>query len=293
MWMDVRQLRDFYASPVGHVVRRLVRRRIRDLWPDARGLNVLGLGYATPYLRPYKDTARRVIGFMPAGQGGVRWPAHEPSHTALVDEQHLPLPDASMDRVLVVHGVENAAMLQSMMREIWRVTAPEGRVILVVPNRHGIWARFDSTPFGHGRPFTTGQVERFLDDCLFSFAHAEGALYPPPFAYRLWMTSSGTWENAGHRFWRAFGGVLVVEATKHVAAIKPLQQRASVLAPVKQLAAGGRRWRPLRPTAAYTDPTCGSGPDFEGANRRPVASQSRQGRARGRGPGILRRRDGG
>ncbi len=255
MWMDVRHLRDFYAAPMGQMVRRLVRRRIRELWPHANGLDVLGLGYATPFLRPYKDGARRVIGFMPAGQGGVRWPAHEPSHTALVDETLLPLPDASVDRVLVVHGVENGPALAPMMREIWRVMAPEGRVILVVPNRLGMWTRAEATPFGHGRPFTQGQLERFLSDCLFSLERVEGALYAPPIGYRLWMTSAVTWENAGHRLWRGFGGILLVEASKHVAAIKPLKQRVSVLAPVKQLAGG--RWRPIRPSpgAAYRGDT--------------------------------------
>ncbi len=248
MWMDVRQLRDFYATPLGQTVRRLVRRRIRAIWPHVDGLDLLGLGYATPYLRPYKDSAARVIGFMPAGQGVVRWPAHEPSHTSLVDEHQLPLPDACMDRVLVVHGIENAAAVAPMMREIWRVMAPEGRLLLVVPNRHGIWARSDTTPFGHGRPFNTGQIERFLDDCLFSLEQVDNALFPPPFAYKFWMTSPGTWEEAGHRFWRALGGVLIVEASKRVAAIRPLRQRVSVLAPVKQLAGAGRRWRPLRPT---------------------------------------------
>ncbi len=244
MWIDVRELRDFYACPLGHMARRFVRRRIRSLWSDADGLDVLGMGYATPYLRPYKDSARRVMGFMPAGQGVVRWPLDEPSQTALVDETALPLPDASIDRVLLVHGLENGEAIRPMMREIWRVLAPEGRLLVVVPSRSGIWARMDRTPFGHGRPFSQGQLERLLEDCMFSPERTEWALFMPPIGWRFLMTSAAAWEDAGRRFWRGFGGVLIIEASKHVVAVPRKGRRVPVLAPVGELA--GRRW-PLRP----------------------------------------------
>ena len=73
---------------------------------------------------------------------------------ALVDETDLPLPDNSVDRVLLVHGVESSEYLRDLFREIWRVLSGDGRLIVVVPNRRGIWARVDRTPLGSGHPFS-------------------------------------------------------------------------------------------------------------------------------------------
>ncbi len=59
MWQDVADLRQFYASPLGQVARRLIRRRLRALWPDLAGKRLLALGYGTPYLSPFHGEAER------------------------------------------------------------------------------------------------------------------------------------------------------------------------------------------------------------------------------------------
>ena len=58
MAIDVVDLRSFYASPLGIVARRLLARAIHGLWPDATGLRVLGIGYATPYLHGLSQGGR-------------------------------------------------------------------------------------------------------------------------------------------------------------------------------------------------------------------------------------------
>ena len=146
MWSDVVDLRDFYESRLGQVARHLLRRRIRQTWPDLRGEAVLGLGYASPFMRQFIGEAGRVIALMPAQQGVLHWPPEGPNATALVDETDLPLPDASMDRVLLAHAVECSEHLRDMLKEVWRVLAGNGRLLVVAPNRRGIWARTDRTP---------------------------------------------------------------------------------------------------------------------------------------------------
>ena len=128
------------------------------------GARVLGIGYAIPYLEPWRAEAERVFAFMPARQGVVHWPQSGLNDSALVEEADLPLPDASIDLALVVHGLELTDQLPDLLRELWRVLAPQGRALFVVPNRRGMWARFDSTPFGHGRPFSRGQFTDLLRD---------------------------------------------------------------------------------------------------------------------------------
>ena len=51
MWTDVLDLNEFYASTQGQMTVRLLRARLRDVWPNVRGETVLGLGYAAPFLR--------------------------------------------------------------------------------------------------------------------------------------------------------------------------------------------------------------------------------------------------
>src|SRR5258705_12991108 len=111
MTADVVDLRDFYASALGQAARRQILRQVREIWPDLGGQRVLGLGYATPYLRPWLGQAERVIAMMPATQGVLAWPPDESNLVALVDEAELPLPDVSIDRVLLVHALEHAEQL--------------------------------------------------------------------------------------------------------------------------------------------------------------------------------------
>src|SRR4051812_28445261 len=135
MFTDVVDLRTFYSSRRGQMARRLIGKRIRRVWPDLKGQSLLGLGYATPFLGPFRSEAERVVAVMPASQGVMAWPADAANQVALADEAELPLPDLSFDRVLLVHAIEGAEQLRAMLREIWRVLAGNGRLLLVVPNR--------------------------------------------------------------------------------------------------------------------------------------------------------------
>ena len=221
MWHDVIDLDAFYASRLGLVARRMIRRRIRAFWPQLRGQSVLGLGYATPYLRPFRDEAERVIAVMPAAQGVMPWPRDGRRLVALADETELPLPDGSIDRALLVHSIECSEQLRPMLREIWRVLAGGGRLLVVAPNRRGIWARLERTPFGYGHPFSPPQLSRLLRESMFSPLQSTSALYIPPSASRTMLRFAGAWEGLGDRWGLPFAGVLVVEASKQVYAAHP------------------------------------------------------------------------
>ena len=162
MSIDVVDLRNFYGQRLGVVARRFVGRGIRGLWTDTAGLRVLGVGYATPYLGLFREEAERCLAFMPAGQGVVKWPTARPALSALVDENELPLPDSAVDRVLLVHALEMTHDPAVLLREAWRVLAAGGRLLVVVPNRRGLWARMDTTPFGHGRPYSRSQINQLV-----------------------------------------------------------------------------------------------------------------------------------
>jgi SAM-dependent methyltransferase len=227
MWSDVTDLNEFYRSRLGQVARRLITRRLRELWPNVRGLSVLGVGYATPYLRAFREEAERVMAIMPAPQGVLHWPENDPCLACLSDETELPLPDMSVDRLLLVHAVESSEHLRAMMREAWRVLSDSGRIIVVVPNRRGIWARFEQrSPFGHGQPYSQGQIRHVLRDCLFAPTATEHALFVPPSQMRLVLQSARAFEQAGNRWFQAISGVLIIEAVKQLYAATPVQGKA-------------------------------------------------------------------
>src|SRR5581483_12324103 len=115
--MDVVDLRNFYAHPLGTVARRFIGRGIRKLWVGNQGLRVLGVGYATPYLGLFREDAERCLAFMPAAQGVLKWPTGRPALAALVDEFDMPLAEAAVDRVLLVHALEMSDDPEALLRE--------------------------------------------------------------------------------------------------------------------------------------------------------------------------------
>ena len=216
MSFDVVELRKFYGRPLGSAVRRLLTRRIQARWRNTHGTTLIGLGFATPYIGMFRGEASCVGALMPAMQGAIVWPANGNVQSALVDEAMLPLADASVDRLLAVHCLEAAERSGPLLREIWRILKPEGRLLLIVPNRRGVWARLDITPFGHGRPYSRGQLERLLNDALFTPTEWAGALYMPPIDRQWLVRWSTAFERVGARLWPAFAGVTIVEARKEL-----------------------------------------------------------------------------
>ena len=92
MYLDIVDLRAFYADRLGQIVKRLIGEKLRRRWPSVAGDRVLGIGYATPYLSELPGKADCLVAFMPAVQGVVNWPAEGPNAAALVDDDALPLP---------------------------------------------------------------------------------------------------------------------------------------------------------------------------------------------------------
>jgi len=213
---DIVDLHEFYGTSLGQMARRLIRRRLRRIWPSVAGERVLGLGYVNPYLRPFLDEAERVIAIMPAPQGVMRWPESGPNLVALADDAELPLPDLSFGRVLLAHALEHSEQVRPMLREIWRIMADGGRLLVVVPNRRGIWARLDRTPFGQGLPYTVSQLSLVLRDNMFTPIQSASALFMPPTKSRLLLAWAPAWEGVGERRFETFAGVIMIEATKQI-----------------------------------------------------------------------------
>ena len=236
MTTEVHGLAAFYASRAGDTAARLVAARLAALWPALPGQSVLGLGWAAPYLGLWRDEAQRCIGLVPShihDAQGLR-PDRSPCATLLAEEERLPFPDDSFDRVLLVHGLEAAENARRLLREVWRVLRDDGRLLLVVPNRTGLWAHLDRTPFGHGQPYSRGQIERLLARHLFRAERREAALFVPPYGLGRIGSAAPALEGAGRTLCPRLAGVFIVEAEKDLFAAVPagaVRLRRRVVAP--------------------------------------------------------------
>lgn len=260
MRRDVLELRQFYASALGRSAREMITRKVVEAWGDGHGLDVLGLGYATPFLDPIRERSRRVVAAMPAQQGVEVWPGETRNLAALVDEDGLPFPNALFDRILAVHALEESPDPLALLREVWRVLAPSGRVVVAVAARNGLWANAEATPFGHGRPYTRGQLAELLREAELEPSGYTRALYVPP---ATWMAGwAEGFEQAGSRLWPQFSGVVLMEAVKQTFAIKakgvrvPTRRLRPVLAPAPATRETGisASARPVAPAPVSTPP---------------------------------------
>ena len=222
MGADAHSTASFYGSACGSLACRLLREQLLEIWPDLSRQSILGLGFAAPYLRAWRGQSERCIAAVPAQMGIARWPLASANLACTVEEAALPFPDLCFDRILLVHGLEAAENARGLLREVWRVLKDDGRLLVVAPNRVGLWAHVESTPFGHGQPYSSGQVGRLLAANLFRVERREFALYVPPTRLRLLLRTARLWERSGRRYAQHLGGVTVTEAVKDAYAAVPL-----------------------------------------------------------------------
>ena len=219
MRRDVLTLRTFYGGPLGRAAVEMVERKLVQAWGDARGLDVLGVGYATPFLERFSALARRVVAAMPVVQGAEPWPMGDPNLVCLSPECSLPFQNALFDRVAVVHSLEESDDPNALLREVKRVLAPSGRLIVAVANRSGWWARSETTPFGYGRPFSRTQLEEAVRAAGLEPTAWSMCLYAPPYApFARWAEPL---EQLGAKALPPMGGLILMEAVKQTFAVKP------------------------------------------------------------------------
>jgi len=214
MSLDCTLAGQFYDSQHGRVASRLVSERLARLWPSLSGLSLIGIGYPGPYLLPYLAQARHCVAVMPARIGADQWPAGQRCLSCTAEEDSLPFADLSLDRVLLVHGLEVADNARRLLREAWRVLKDDGRLIVIAPNRRGWWAYVESTPFGQGQPYSPGQITRLLSASMFQVEQRETALFVPPSRLRPVLRGAALWERAGRKLAPQFAGVTLTEASK-------------------------------------------------------------------------------
>lgn len=228
MWTDVRDCYAFYETELGKIAQKAITQLIASYCSETTQEIIAGFGYTHPYLPYFSLEAERVFSMMPAPMGVMAWP-HPQKNTSLLVCEQLPFRDQSIHRLLVVHALEYVSHTEKILEEFWRVLTPEGRLIVVVPNRRGLWSRSSQTPFGQGRPYTGRQLFSLIEQGNFLPFKPRYALYHPPVVTASWSGLGDTVEHMGEKWGKKFGGVVAIEAVKRV--IKPVRSKQRLWQP--------------------------------------------------------------
>jgi len=236
------QMRQFYASRLGRQVKKRLRQLVLEYWPQVREELIVGIGYAPPLLRVLeRGHAPRptLLALMPAEQGAIYWPVHTDNRSVMCDARVLPLATRSVHRMVMLHLLEFEDQPEEVLKVAWQHLVPGGRLLLILPNRYGLW-RLSRSPFARGRAFRMGQAKDLLEEAQFTLCDSRTALFVPPTARQWWWRASNIIEWVGHALLPWWGGVLVLEAEKQI--------YASIKAPVVE--ARRARWAATHAVAA-------------------------------------------
>lgn len=220
MQIGVSDLKAFYSDLGGKIVRNIIRAHIHDFWPECKGQRVLGLGYANACLKLYEDEAERVVSVMPRDMGVHHWPYGKDNCACITEERDLPFETNSVDRIIIIHSLEFCDSISQTYDELWRILKSTGRMIVIVPNRLGLWSRADWTPFGQGTPYSATQVRALLTHHQFIHERTKKILYVPPFRSQLFIRSAQLFEAMGQYICPALCGLHMIEVSKQIYAQK-------------------------------------------------------------------------
>lgn len=217
MLFDLKKLVSFYDTRLGLFAKREVSAHLTShLEHFSKNSYLVSLGYSLPFLKKIIQKFERFNLFFPATQGCFNFSDESGNLSALVHETELPLADAVIDGLICAHCFEHTQDPHLLLKEIWRVLASSGKLLLIIPNRRGIWARFDNNPFGFGTSYSKRQIRKLLEDHNFIIESIEPALHAPPSHAGWYHTLLTPINRLFSKFSPHFSGVYLIHAKKQI-----------------------------------------------------------------------------
>jgi ubiquinone/menaquinone biosynthesis C-methylase UbiE len=160
----------WYETPLGATVDRLEKALIARLAQPRAGDRALDVGTGTGHFAGWlADMGLRVIGYdhsevmlqIARADARIIWQQG--------DAQELPFEDGAFDLVLCVTALEFMSRPQRALEEMYRVLAPNGRLVVGVLNEESLFgqvyraqAREENTPFRHAQFYTATSFQSLL-----------------------------------------------------------------------------------------------------------------------------------
>ena len=215
----------FYDSKLGGIVKRAIRQKIIPIISDNHEYDICGYGYVSPYLsfidKYYNNS--KIIELRPDFLDrdiSERYNFDQ----KFIHEYFLPMEPSTIDIIISTHLLELVEKPQSSIEEIWRVLKPNGLFIAVLPRRSGLWARYDNSPFGFGRSYSSSQFNKLIKN-FFILDQKKSFLHFPPWRHYINYKSHKTIENLGNKFFPYMGGLMFCVCKKIVYAKKSTKHK--------------------------------------------------------------------
>ena len=223
MFNTIYDYKAFYDTPAGAMAGRILRAHICAMWPDRDNLDVMGYGYGLPYMDLFTDHGAHFYACLSGAMGGMpNAESEQLNRMCLIHEDKFPFFDGSIDRILLIHSLEQAVDASDLLSECWRVLASNGRMLVIVPSRAGFWSRADWSPFGTGVPYSLKQLHRSLRASQFYIERREQALFMPPLRKAIFVNHGLLFERVLRYVMPVLAGVHLVEVSKQLfAGISP------------------------------------------------------------------------
>ncbi len=212
MSVDITELTEFYQSRLGRQVTAEIVKTLRTLAAGVKPEDrVAGFGYGLPYRKAFNAISAPMM--MPAFQGACCDPE---GAVLLASELNLPFADESFDRIFCAHILEHTGDPNGFLTELSRLLRASGEIYLIVPNRRGVWAQAENTPFGAGRPYTKRQLSALCTKHNLLITEYEPALFFPPRTPVSRLYFYALYQKICKNFFSRFAGAHIVKAVKRV-----------------------------------------------------------------------------
>lgn len=215
MKIALEKIRKFYKSSLGEQVISCLKPYIHSFLPlTLRHKSILGIGFTEIFIDNTLYEKNIFIHCFPHFfyNGGAESSIIQ--NKIFFHDQALPFLNQSVDYAVLMHSCEFFSNSDTFFQELWRVLSPDALMLVIVPNRQGVWSLFDSTPFGYGHPYTISQLKDFLEQKGFLIYEEGSALFYPPLHLKKNSSFFKYLENFGRRYLKKIGGVNIVYAQK-------------------------------------------------------------------------------
>ncbi|HSB97492.1 MAG TPA: class I SAM-dependent methyltransferase [Spongiibacteraceae bacterium] len=222
-------LHAWYQTDLGRTVLRAEQRLIERCLTDAFGYHLLQLGIDSELT--FYDDCRVQRCFKAGPVPPVHIGGYGPGFVQC-DVEELPFESDSLDVVIVHHALEFAANPHAVLRELYRVAVPEGRIVLVGFNP---WSplgarmalgRWRSNSIWRNHFLSVSRLHDWLQLLGFAMQRTDYGFH------RLPLHQAGQWPVGSEQEWTRHcpgGGVYAITAIKQVSRfipMKPLWARA-------------------------------------------------------------------
>ncbi|MCE2716466.1 MAG: class I SAM-dependent methyltransferase [Pseudomonadota bacterium] len=228
MNIDVVDLKEFYRSALAEKVKSIIKQMLTYLRKNNIGKRTLFVGFGAPYGNINKNEFL----LMHAHFGALAWPDNNRGRVTLSYENEWAFSDHLFDEIIIVHGLEYAQNADGLLQECYRCLCPEGRLVVIVPNRRSFWIHSGKTPFSFGHPYTLSQISSILKKHDFIITDATRGLYSFPTSTWFMNLASWVFERIASTTLQKFSGLVGVVAIKRVYAgipIKKLEKQRPVI----------------------------------------------------------------